>query len=91
MLFLIAYTLLLTQIVPPQVPEWIPHAAISLAGTIFLTLMGALYRSEQRRKHLELMRLLARRDDAILETCDTRYVRKKGVEEHHRRPAHEGA
>lgn len=62
--------------IPPEY-HWIPNAAFSFLGTLFLTVLGALYRSEQQKKHLQLMQALRNLKDEILKETDIRYVKKQ--------------
>ena len=80
--FTFAFLLLAAQIqAPVSIPavpseyHWIPGAVLSLLGNVLLIILGGWYRSEQNRKHAELLLALNRHEKHILEETDKRYVR----------------
>ena len=68
---------------PNQIPDshffqsWIPGAVLSLLGNAVVVLLGAWYRSEQKRKHTELLLALSHFERKIFDRADARYVRRQ--------------
>ncbi len=63
-------------------PSWIPLAACNILITLVVTLLGALYRSEQKRQHAQLLNVLKgyseRVKKEVFEEADKRYQRIRG-------------